>query len=293
MTGMHHSAAAQRHVLSQYGARLGLALPVAAAPDGLEAVQRAHRQALGFTNIDVMLGNAITIESAPVADKLLARSRGGYCFEHNQLFGQALGIMGLANRALLGRVWIGATADAQNPPPRTHTLRLVDMGGAPWIADAGFGAAYVPPMPLAHGAMAHTADGAQYRLTEIAPLGAANGQWLLERLGPASATDGRAPNATGWQPQYSFDLAEVAPSDLALSNHWASTAPATRFTSGVLASIVLEDGFASLNGRRLTMHHAGRGDVLEVACEADWRAVLADLFHIQLSADEVARLGLF
>jgi len=258
---------------------------------GLEMVQRAHRMAIGFENMDVMLGRGISVEPDAVFAKLVGHTRGGYCFEQNLLFGQMLSVMGMASRPLLGRVWLGLAPGVM--PPRTHTLRLVSVEGGLWIADAGFGGSYVPVLPLVDGAQATTNDGARHRLRLIGALGKASGQWLLERAGPASATDGRAAPHEDWQPQYSFDLGEVDPADLALSNHWTSTKPDTRFTTACIASIVLEDGFASLNGRRLSMYAGGRGDVMEISRAQDWRTVLADLFRVELSAEEVDALGVF
>ena len=283
-------------LLDAYLRRIGLsAMP---APDvaGLEAVQRAHRLSIGFENLDVMLGRPIRIEPASIRAKLVeGRPRGGYCFEHNALFGDMLAALGLANRPLLARVWLGMDwpGEPGAMPALVHTLRLVTVAGGLWIADAGFGGAYVPPMPLTDGAQAHTPDGASHRLRQVGAPGDATGVWLLERAGPASATDGRARGHGDFQPQYSFDLGEVVPVDLELSNHWASTRAGTRFTSGCLASIVLEDGFASLNGRRLSLHAGGRGSAEEIADARAWRQVLAEVFRIELSVEEVARLGVF
>lgn len=285
-------------MLDGYLARIGLGGRPDPTAAGLALVQRAHRLAIGFENFDVMLGRPIALELAAVWAKL-GGPRGGYCFEHNALFGAALAALGLDNRPLLARVWLGleGPADAALAPPRTHTLRLVTIDGAPWLGDAGFGGSYVPPLPLADGAEAVTPDGAQHRLTRRPhPAGvpdAAGGEWLLERLGPAAATDGRAARSDAWMPQYSFDLAEVAAVDLELSNWWTSTRPGTRFTSACLASAVLEDGFAALQNRRLTVHAGGATTVTELASAPEWRAALADLFHIVLSVDEVDRLGLF
>ena len=274
--------------IATYLARIGLDCPPPCDAAGLDMVQRAHRLSIGFENLDVVLGRGIATDRAAIFAKLVTGGRGGYCFEHNALFGDMLGAMGFANRALLGRVWMGA-AEGQ-VPPRTHTLRLVDLGGAAWIADAGFGASYVPPLPLVDGASAHTPDGAAHRLRRV---GLATGEWSLERAGPASATDGRAADHGDWQQQYSFDTADVAAIDLEMSNHWTSTRPGTRFTGGPIVSIVLPDGFASLNGRRLSVYAGGAGDVTDIARAQEWRAVLADLFRLDLSMAEVAALGIY
>jgi N-hydroxyarylamine O-acetyltransferase len=274
--------------LAAYLARIGLATPLPRDAGGLEAVLRAHRGAIGFENFDVMLGRGVAVDADAVFDKLVRRGRGGYCFEHNGLFGAMLEALGFANRALMARVWLAAEEGIT--PMRGHTLRLVDLGGEPWIADAGFGGAFAPVMPLRDGAEAQTPDGARHRLRMMGALGDLDGQWMLERLGPLGATDGRAQSEGQWSPQYSFDLAQVAPIDIAMASHWVSTKAGARFTSLRIGSIVLPDGFVALTDRRLRVYAAGRVEERDLASAAEWRAVVRDLLRIELSAQEAEAL---
>lgn len=285
--------------LARYLERIGLSAPPAVDPAGLEALQRAHRMGIGFENFDVLLGRGIRIDADSAFAKLVSgpAARGGFCFEHNRVFADMLSAAGFPNRPLLARVWLGLDdplgAAPATVPPRTHTLLLVDLGGEPWIADAGFGGSYVPALPLRDGAEAETGDGARHRLLHVGAAGALSGEWLLERAGAASATDGRARDHGEFQPTYTFELAQVADADLAMGNLWASTAPQSRFTKVPVASVVVERGFVSLNGRRLTMHHDGRADVMEIGTAADYRSLLADLFRVELTEAEVMALALF
>lgn len=270
--------------LPAYLARIALREPPLADADGLAILQRAHRQAIAFENLDVVLGRPIAIDSEAVFAKLVRARRGGYCFEHNRLFLDALGALGFDARPLLARVWLGASL----VPPRTHTLSLVTVDGLDRIADCGFGGSYTPPMPLADGAEAETADGARHRLRRDPDHG-----WMLERHGRAEHTDGRGAEHGGWLPQYSFTEEPVWPADLALSNHWTSTAPGSRFVASPIVSIVLPRGFATLTGRhyaRATVAEATSG---EIASARAYRVRLAMMFGIELSADEVDALGLF
>ena len=147
--------------LDAYLERLRLAAPPTADAAGLVRLQHAHRLAIPFENLDVRLGRPIAIDGASVFAKLVGARRGGFCFEHNRLFLDALAALGFEARALLARVWLGAS----EVPPLTHTLSLVALGGEAWIADAGFGGSYAPPMPLVDGAEADAPDGARFRLT--------------------------------------------------------------------------------------------------------------------------------
>lgn len=265
--------------LPSYLARIGLAHSPATTPQGLEQVQRAHRQSIGFENLDVMLGRGVGLEPADIRGKLVDRARGGYCFEHNRLFGAMLATMGMPNRPLLARVWLRLPPGAM--PPRTHTFSLVTLGSEQWLADAGFGSSYVPPMPLVDGATALAADGYRHRLRRARAPGSLRGEWEVER-----SLDG-----TSWEAQYSFDTTEVAALDLAMANHWVATRPESRFTQGCIVSIVQPQGFASLLDRQLTIHTAQARHAEELPTPTAWQRTLADLFHIELSDAEVSQLA--
>jgi N-hydroxyarylamine O-acetyltransferase len=122
------------------------------------------------------------------------------------------------------------------------------------------------------------------------------GEWLLERRGPAEATDGRTGSADGegWIGQFAFDLAEVAEADLAMGNHWSSTHPSARFVNVQVVSLCLADGFAGMVDGRFSLYRKGQPTARrEVASADQYRAVLAESFGVRLLPDEVARLPLF
>lgn len=277
--------------LDRYFSRIGFDGPPALDAQGLAALQVAHRMAIGFENLDIALGRGIRIDSESVFDKLVVRGRGGYCFEQNRLYADVLTALGAPVRPLLARVRLGVPAGVT--PPRTHVLLLVAMNGDPWIADAGFGGSFVPPLPLDDGAEAATPDGARHRLRRTGAAGTRGGEWLLERAGPVTATDGRSAAHADWQPQYTFDLSEVAPDDLEQANHWTATRPGTRFTTLHVASIVLPGGFAALTDRQLTIHSRGGSETRAMANAADFAHTLREVFRIGLSDEEAASLPLF
>src|SRR4051812_25980051 len=195
--------------LDTYLARIALDAPPAADAEGLDLLQRAHRLAIPFENLDVILDRGIRIDSASVFAKLVTARRGGYCFEQNRLFIDALAALGFTARPVLARVWLGAS----ETPPLTHVFSLVTIAGQDWIADPGFGGSYSPILPLADGAEVEAPDGARFRLAQDRVHG-----WMLSRDGHPGTTDGRNTGA-GFQPQYSFSLAQVWDSDLAMGNH--------------------------------------------------------------------------
>ncbi|MGK2909305.1 MAG: arylamine N-acetyltransferase family protein [Sphingobium sp.] len=248
---------------------------------GLAAVHRAHRLAIPFENLDIRLGRGIAIDAPSVFAKLVTRRRGGYCFEQNSLFLHALHSLGFMARPLLARVWLMAEAT----PPLTHTLNLVTIDGREWIADAGFGGSFSPPMPVEDGAQTDAADGTAHRLTRQDAR-----TWMLERSGDHRATDGRSADTRDWQAQYSFTLDPVETIDLELSNHWTSTRPNTRFTTLSVASIVLEDGFVSVLDRHVSIHRKGSNDSRLIETLEAYHELLTRQLGLALSDAEVEHL---
>jgi N-hydroxyarylamine O-acetyltransferase len=260
--------------LGTYLARIGADRPLAGLP-GLIALQRAHRHAVTFENLDIALGRGIRLEPDWLFEEVVAGGRGGYCFEQNALFLGMLRALGFEARPLLGRVWLSAAVG--EVPPRTHTLNLVHVDGADYIADVGFGGSFVPPMPLVSDEVAITPDGVRHRLVRVPAHG-----WMLQRDGGG-----------GWERQYSFTTETAWPADLEAANHWTASRPGTRFTTMRVVSRAFPDGMAALSERTLTVRRAGEEEKQPIEDPETYRMVLRELFDLTLDAEDVARLGLF
>jgi N-hydroxyarylamine O-acetyltransferase len=260
----------------RYLERIGLPAFPDVTPDGLARLHRAHRLTIPFENLAIRQGHGISLDPQAIFDKLITRRRGGYCFEQNALFGWALGKAGFDWRPLLSRVWTGHKA-GDAIPARTHTMLLVTIDGARWIADAGFGRGYAPPMPLLDGATITGEDGAVHRLIADADYG-----WMLERQ-----------SRNGFAPEYSFTLDAVAPLDLEMSNHWTASWPQSRHVVNAIASIVEAKGLASTFNREFSRQTMGVRTAHEISGPQELQALLSSVFGIGLTLEEVTALGLF
>lgn len=117
----------------------------------LETLHRAHAFTFPFSNVEVLLGNHPGVKPEAVGAQLVERRRGGYCFEHSQLFAAALESLGFTVRRALGRV-------RALESPRTHMTVLVDVDGVRYLCDPGFGFSVTGPIPLAEGSVRHEGD---------------------------------------------------------------------------------------------------------------------------------------
>lgn len=98
----------------------------------LTRLHEAHVRTFPFANVDVLLGHAHGVDPETVQDQLVRRRRGGYCFEHAQIFAAALEHLGFTVRRALGRVH-------RIDNSRTHMTVVVQAEGRRWLCDPGFG----------------------------------------------------------------------------------------------------------------------------------------------------------
>src|SRR5258707_3098136 len=72
--------------------------------DSLRSMHVAHRETFLFENLDIQRGLSVRVDVPSIARKFLDEGRGGYCFEHNTLFGAVLMESGFQVASFLGRV---------------------------------------------------------------------------------------------------------------------------------------------------------------------------------------------
>ena len=68
-----------------YLRRIAVAPPVTADAATVRRLHRAHQVAVPFENLSIHLGEPISLEESDLADKIVQRRRGGFCYELNGL----------------------------------------------------------------------------------------------------------------------------------------------------------------------------------------------------------------
>ena len=247
--------------LDAYLDRVGLPRPAPSA-EALRELTRAHVRAIPFENIDVVLQQHQGISLDVVSAKLVGRRRGGYCYEQNSLFAAVLELLGYRVRRLSARV------QPRRPGPYTHMTLLVEADGAPCLADVGFGAGILDPMPLVGGGVVDQ-DGWPHRLVHR------DGWWKLRKGDTEDLLE--------------FRLNEMHPIDYEVYHHYTSTHPKSPFT-GKLVIMTLELGLSRrLVGRELTAERPDGTTETRIVAPGELDATLKD-FGIELTPDELARL---
>jgi N-hydroxyarylamine O-acetyltransferase len=246
--------------LDAYLARIGLA---GRTDVSMAEAHRAHAASIPFENFDSYSGRPVSLEQPDLEDKMVARGRGGYCFEHNLLFTAACESLGAARvDQLLARVRI-APEENGGRPLNHLLLRVTDSQGT-WLADVGFGGGgLVDPLPFELSVETEQ-SGWRYRLVEDGP------EWVLQVF-----QDG------GWTDMYGF-IPEPAPYvDIVVNNWYTSTHPASMFVNAVMAGIRRSDRCLTLfvfdDGMLVERPVGGASSVTPVPL-SDVPALLAERF---------------
>lgn len=256
--------------LEKYLERIGLAKIPSCDVSGLQTIQLAQVQSIPFENIDPFLSRGVSLQSNLLYEKLLDRARGGYCFELNQLFSQALSAIGFSPVPILGRVFMGRPEGG----PRTHLATLVKIEGRTWLADVGFGGpGLVQAVPFESG-YEEIQLGRKIRLKKDA-------QWgMLYQE-----------NMDGiWRTLYALPEETTLPIDMEVGNHYCATHPQSVFTNSLYLSLP-SDGVRTTVFNRSLRHVEGEVTREEsISSEAAFSTLLRDTFRIRLSDSEASEI---
>lgn len=234
----------------------------------LQDLVTAHTRTIPFENLDPLLGRPIDdLSPAALADKLVRRRRGGYCYEHNGLFGYVLAELGFGVRRFAARmVWTRAP-DAP-VASLTHTLLAVTLPGEQqsYLVDVGFGG-QTPTSPiLLEVGSAQQTTLEPYRLQE-------DGDSLVLQ----------AQIRGDWQSLYQFATRTAPPIDLKVGSWYASTHPSSHFVTALIASMVTADGRCNMSGRNLAIHRGGATEKIRLDDAAAVVDTLSDRFGINVA----------
>lgn len=250
-----------------YLARIGHAGPTDPTPDVLHAIVAAHGRAIPFENLDPLLGVPVDDLSPDVlADKLVDRRRGGYCYEHNGLLGYVLDALGYDVQRLGGRVVWMAPPDAPLPAMTHNVLSVTVPGGdVPFLVDVGFGGQTLPsPIRLEVGPVQQTRIE-PYRIV------ARGDDLLLEAL-----------VRDEWQALYAFGTRPQPRIDLEVGSWYVSTHPRSVFVVGLSAALVTDDARYNLRGRNLAIHRREGSEKIRFDTAAQVVDALRDRFGIDV-----------
>lgn len=268
--------------IDAYFARIGYAGPRDVSLSTLNAIIGAHVVSIPFENIDVLLGRGVDLELSAIADKLVHRGRGGYCFEHNTWLLHVLTTLGFEAEAVSARVRIGRARDFT--PPRTHVFVLVTLDGERWLADVGVGGLSPTAALRLSVETLGQAQATPHEPRRIIAEGAWSG---LSQRAPDARLFHQAQLADGeWHDVCEFTLEPMHPIDRELGNWFTSAHPRSHFRDRLIVARATPTGRLTLLNRELTLRGPdGVGHTQRIASPEALLEALADGFGLRLPAE--------
>lgn len=251
--------------LSKYFERLNLSQAPLNNEEGLYLMQSSQVENIAFENIDCFLHREIKTNIEHLEQKIFSNHRGGYCFELNGLFSNALDALNFTSRPLLARVMYRGTGINS----RTHIILLVTINGKDYIADAGFGGpGTYHPVPFVIDREDPQSHGT-FRITKNAEHG-----FLMQKK-----TD-----TNEWFNVYGFNLDQVYEADLVMSNFFTSTFPESHFRHNLIMARHLPNGRITLLNKQLTTLKDQITTQHEIKSHEELLNIMKDAFGIRTDA---------
>ncbi|MBU8771799.1 arylamine N-acetyltransferase family protein [Cytobacillus oceanisediminis] len=225
----------------------------------LKELQSSHMHKIPFENLDVTRKIPIMLDTDAFFEKILERSRGGFCYELNGLFQHLLSELGFQSHLISCTVkkpdgWVREDS---------HAAILVLLNQIPYLVDVGFGDSVRQPLPLT--GEEKTDVSGTYRIRE-----SGEGIYDLQRL-----EDGK------WRILYRFSEKPRQLNDFHDACFFNQTSPESHFTHGDLATIATKNGRVTLSGLTVTKSEAGTKEKYEIT-EEEKREFLRKQFNIKL-----------
>jgi N-hydroxyarylamine O-acetyltransferase len=250
---------AENFSLQDYLARINYHGDTKADLGTLSALMRHQLFAVPFENLDVQAGKIVSLVLEDIADKILRRQRGGYCYEVNGIFSMALAALGIPYQFVAARPMFYPARR-----PRTHMAVVATVEGRQWLCDLGFGSYGIrAPMPMDSFDVEVQQDHDTFMLSK-----SEIGEIVLK-----AKVDGE------WVNQYGFDLSRQEWVDFAPANYMNSTHPEAIFVKQYVVVLHNEQGRKIFSGDTFKNVQHGHTEKRQIS-PLERSALLAEQFGL-------------
>jgi N-hydroxyarylamine O-acetyltransferase len=246
--------------VDKYLARIKFRGPAQVSLESLFQLQQSHLLTVPFENLDIHLGKKIFPENN--FEKIVARNRGGFCYELNGLFHDLLQTLGYQVTLASARVY---SAEKGYGPEFDHMVILVSVDDQKFLVDVGFGEFAFSPLPMILDEVWHDRRG------DFVISAYGENDYVVTRI-----SEGK------FIPQYAFSETVRTPGDFAGMCLYHQTSPASHFTQKRLCSLPTGEGRITLTGNTLRITSAEGVTEINLASEKEVGEALQQYFSIIL-----------
>ena len=259
---------AENFRLDDYLRRIGFHGAPKADIASLTQLMQCQLRTVPFENLDVQAGRPVSLKPEDIVTKIVATSRGGYCYEVNSLFAMALTAVGIPYSFVGARPMSYPTRWA-----RTHMVIVAEIDGQSWLCDTGYGALGLrQPLNLAVLDTPVRQDRDLYRLVRD------GGDYVVQGI---IAGDKPSADEQTWGNLYSFNLSPFELVDFVPANYYNYSHPDAVFVQKLLIVRHTQTGRHILAGHMLKSFDNGVMTIRSLAA-TDLPGVVQNLFGLSL-----------
>lgn len=197
--------------------------------DFLGCVQTNCVLSIAYENLDILDGKPIGLTADALYDKIVARGRGGYCFELNGFLTYMLREMGFTVTERFARYLRGES----EIPMRRHRVTIVSLDDGDYMLDIGVGQ-IAPRLPLKiEEGLVQEQNGETYKFLRDPRHG-----WVLWDKYHGD-----------WQEYICFNDDEVYDVDFVQPSYFCEAHPESVFNKEPMIAIKTEEGRRTIDGR--------------------------------------------
>lgn len=251
-------------LISAYFKHIGFQKTPSVNLETLKELHLLHTLKIPFENLNPFLDKEVSLKFEDLFEKMVKKSRGGYCFEQNSLFMSVLKMIGFNVKGLGARVlW---NQDESLITRRSHMLIELEIEGKSYIADVGFGGLTLTTPLLFEVDLEQTTSHEMFRIGRI------EDDFKLQ----AKIKD-------EWKTLYRFDRQEQHAADYEVVNYYLSHHPESLFKSTLIAATPTQEGRLALRNNQFTFHPL-KGDLITqtIQTEVELKDLLVQKFGILL-----------
>jgi N-hydroxyarylamine O-acetyltransferase len=252
--------------ISRYLSKLGKNSYPSPTLATMQELHLLHPQVFAFESLSPLLGNTVDLTSPAIFHKMVVQGRGGYCFEHNLLFGAVLYALGFQVKSLAARVlW---KIPENRILPRDHMVLMVTLEEANYLVDVGFGGNtmtaplrldLVDPQPTSHEWFRLNSEGDQYIL--------------------------RIQINGIWEDMYHFGLEEYLLPDYQVISWYLETHPDSVFKRDLMVARTFQEGRYALKNNQFSIHYKdGTTEKQIIQSPKELIALLETEFNININS---------
>ena len=250
--------------VTAYLARIGMNKAPATDSDGLNALIWQHQTHVPFEDLNTSrLKKPVSLEIPALFDKIVAKRRGGYCYELNALFCRLLLDLSFDACPVFCRVVRGRDF----LPPCAHEAIVVTTGKKRWFCDVGFGG----PMPAA---ALPIEDGT---VTDCR-----GERFRMDRFDPYWWTISRQTSAGPWEAVLQFNTFPQLPQEFLAANMKSAMDPESLFVRHLLVNLRTNGGALSITDGCFTIRDRAGQSTEAIPDDAALERILRDHFGIEV-----------